>query len=423
MPYLLKIDNLSKSFGGLLAVDDVSLGVLENIVLGIIGPNGSGKTTLLKEIISDLTKKNKRVIYFNLDIEEDSKYFQSQRQLLNKIELEIGKETGFVFIDEIQQKENAGKFLKGLYDMGLPYKFVVTGSGSLELKEKIAESLTGRKYLIEMTPVNFTEFVNHKTAYKYKKNLSAFFELEKEKSEQLLNEYLDYGGYPAVVTASTIDRKIELMNEIFVSYITKDISYLLGVRFPDKFIKLIKLLAVQSGSILNYSQLSQDTGIRVETLKTYLWYAEQTFIIKIIKPYFTNRKKELTKSPTVYFNDLGMMNFAANNFSPAYNKGLLFQNFVYLLLKGKYTGGLSEINFWRSKDKAEVDFVVSDGNVIIPVEVKYKKIIKPQVSKSFRSFINDYKPVKGFIVCIDSVTEDIIIDGCRVDFIPFWKLF
>jgi predicted AAA+ superfamily ATPase len=307
--------------------------------------------------------------------------------------------------------------------MGLPYKFVVTGSGSLELKEKIAESLTGRKYLIEMTPVSFTEFVNHKTAYKYKKNLAAFFELEKEKSEQLLNEYLDYGGYPAVVTASTIDRKIELMNEIFVSYITKDISYLLRVRFPDKFIKLIKLLAVQSGSILNYSQLSQDTGIRVETLKTYLWYAEQTFIIKIIKPYFTNRKKELTKSPTVYFNDLGMMNFAANNFSPAYNKGLLFQNFVYLLLKGKYSGGLSEINFWRSKDKAEVDFVVSEGNVIIPVEVKYKKIIKPQVSKSFRSFINDYKPVKGFIVCIDSVTEDIIIDGCRVDFIPFWKLF
>lgn len=389
----------------------------------IIGARQTGKTTLLKEIISDLTKKNKRVIYFNLDIEEDSKYFQSQRQLLNKIELEIGKETGFVFIDEIQQKENAGKFLKGLYDMGLPYKFVVTGSGSLELKEKIAESLTGRKYLIEMTPVNFTEFVNHKTAYKYKKNLSAFFELEKEKSEQLLNEYLDYGGYPAVVTASTIDRKIELMNEIFVSYITKDISYLLGVRFPDKFIKLIKLLAVQSGSILNYSQLSQDTGIRVETLKTYLWYAEQTFIIKIIKPYFTNRKKELTKSPTVYFNDLGMMNFAANNFSPAYNKGLLFQNFVYLLLKGKYSGGLSEINFWRSKDKAEVDFVVSDGNVIIPVEVKYKKIIKPQVSKSFRSFINDYKPVKGYIVCIDSVTEDIIINGCRVDFIPFWKLF
>jgi predicted AAA+ superfamily ATPase len=389
----------------------------------IIGARQTGKTTLLKEIISDLTKKNERVIYFNLDIEEDSKYFQSQRQLLNKIELEIGKETGFVFIDEIQQKENAGKFLKGLYDMGLPYKFVVTGSGSLELKEKIAESLTGRKYLIEMTPVSFTEFVNHKTAYKYKKNLAAFFELEKEKSEQLLNEYLDYGGYPAVVTASTIDRKIELMNEIFVSYITKDISYLLRVRFPDKFIKLIKLLAVQSGSILNYSQLSQDTGIRVETLKTYLWYAEQTFIIKIIKPYFTNRKKELTKSPTVYFNDLGMMNFAANNFSPAYNKGLLFQNFVYLLLKGKYTGGLSEINFWRSKDKAEVDFVVSEGNVIIPVEVKYKKIIKPQVSKSFRSFINDYKPVKGFIVCIDSVTEDIIIDGCRVDFIPFWKLF
>ena len=75
----------------------------------IIGARQTGKTTLLKEIISDLTKKNERVIYFNLDIEEDSKYFQSQRQLLNKIELEIGKETGYVYNEEIQKKENTRK--------------------------------------------------------------------------------------------------------------------------------------------------------------------------------------------------------------------------------------------------------------------------------------------------------------------------
>lgn len=63
---------------------------------------------------------------------------------MRKIQLEVRKKKGTVFIDEIQRKENAGLFLKGLYDQDLPYKFIVSGSGSLELKEQIHESLVGR---------------------------------------------------------------------------------------------------------------------------------------------------------------------------------------------------------------------------------------------------------------------------------------
>jgi len=77
--------------------------------------------------------------------------------------LELGKERSYVFIDEIQRKENAGFFLKGVFDLKLPYKFIVSGSGSLELKEKIHESLVGRKRLFELTTITFDEFVHHKT--------------------------------------------------------------------------------------------------------------------------------------------------------------------------------------------------------------------------------------------------------------------
>ncbi len=401
--------------------DKVVSNLVRKEITIIIGARQVGKTTLLKEIMAGLKGQGRPVLYFNLDIEEDSRHFRSQQILLDKIRLEAGSGRAYVFIDEIQRKEDAGKFLKGIYDMELPYKFVVTGSGSLELKEKIGESLAGRKYLIEMNPVGFREFVNYKTQYKYENRLGDFFLAETEKTARWLDEYLSFGGYPAVVTAGTVLRKQEIMNEIFVSYITKDISFLLGVREPDKFVRLIQLLAAQSGNILNYSQLSQDTGMRLETLKTYLWYAEQTFIINIVKPYFTNLKKELTKSPTIYFNDLGMLNFSRGNLAGTVRDGLLFQNFIYLILKEYFTTGLSRIHFWRTKDKAEVDFVVHAGTGVVPVEVKFKSLKMAAVSRSFRSFISRYRPETGVIVNLDR-EETLQINGTRVRFVPWWKL-
>ena len=284
----------------------------------IIGARQVGKTTVIKEILPKLDK----TLFFNLDIERDNAHFASQQQFLQRIQLEFGKDRAYIFIDEIQQKEDAGRFLKGLFDMDLPYKFIVTGSGSIELKEKINEALTGRKHLIEMAPVTFEEFVNYKTSDRYENRLDLFFDIEKEQTEIFLNEYLIFGGYPAVVTAETAIRKKEIMDEIFRSYITKDISFLLDVKFPNKFIKLIQLLAVQSGSIVNYSQLAQDTSLSVETLKKYLWYAEQTFIVSIVRPYFTNAKKEITKSPNIYFNDLGMLSFSKANFGIVSTDGM-----------------------------------------------------------------------------------------------------
>ncbi len=338
----------------------------------LIGARQVGKTTLLRKLMQGIAQKGELAVYFNLDIENDAAYTETQNKLLNKIRLEFGDKAGYVFIDEIQQKEDAGRFLKGIYDMDLPFKFVVTGSGSLQLKEKIGEALTGRKHLLHMETVSFREFVNYKTDYKYDSRLDAFFSVEKEKTRAYLNEYLIYGGYPKLVASPDVQTKLEVINEVFTSYLSKDISYLLGVRSIDKFIRLIKLLAVQCGGIVNLSNLASDAGISVDTLKNYLWYAEQTFIISMLRPYFTNSKKELTKSPIIYFNDQGMLNFAGGNLGkPNFNQGFVFQNFVYNLLKVKFQTPVNPVNHWRSKDKAEVDFVVHDSGSIIPVEVKF----------------------------------------------------
>lgn len=388
----------------------------------LIGARQVGKTTLLRKIMQDITSKGELVIYLNLDIEDDTTFFASQQKLLSRIRLEFGEKPGYVFIDEIQQKEDAGRFLKGIFDMDLPYKFVVTGSGSLELKEKIGEALTGRKHLLHMDAVSFREFVNYKTNYKYSNRLDTYFLLEEEKTQSYLNEYLMYGGYPKVVTSGDIQTKTDVMNEVFTSYISKDISYLLGVRSVDKFIKMVKLLAVQSGGIVNYSNVASDTGISVDTLKNYLWYAEQTFIISIVKPYFSNPKKELTKSPVVYFNDPGMLNFAQGNFAKIrHHQGFIFQNFVFNLLRIKYQTPITPVNHWRTKDKAEVDFVIQKSEEIIPVEVKFSDLKKKVISRSMHSFIGRYNPAKVWVVNL-SLDEKLVLNNTTIEFIPYWKI-
>ncbi len=388
----------------------------------LIGARQVGKTTLLRKLMQDIAQKGELAVYFNLDIENDAAYTETQNKLLSKIRLEFGDKAGYVFIDEIQQKKDAGRFLKGIYDMDLPFKFVVTGSGSLQLKEKIGEALTGRKHLLHMETVSFREFVNYKTDYKYNSRLDAFFSVEKEKTRTYLNEYLIYGGYPKLVASPDVQTKLEVINEVFTSYLSKDISYLLGVRSIDKFIKLIKLLAIQCGGIVNLSNLASDAGISVDTLKNYLWYAEQTFIISMLRPYFTNAKKELTKSPVIYFNDQGMLNFAGGNLGkPNFNQGFVFQNFVYNLLKVKFQTPVNPVNHWRSKDKAEVDFVVHDSGSIIPLEVKFSNLKNTTISRSMRSFISHYKPERAWIVNL-SLESEMVLDDTTVRFLPFWKL-
>jgi len=390
----------------------------------IIGPRQSGKTTLMDLLREHLDKKGERTLYLNLDIEWDRPHFESQSALLRKIELELGKERSYVFIDEIQQKENAGLFLKGLFDLKLPYKFIVSGSGSLELKEKIHESLVGRKRLFELTTIAFDEFVHHKTGYKYKENLAGFLEIEKDKTHQLLMEYMNFGGYPRVVLASELKEKIQIIDEIYRSIIEKDIAYLLKVDKTEAFSALIKILSSQIGNLINYSELSSTLNISYQTVKKYLWYSQKTFLLDIISPYARNVRKEITKSPVPYFWDLGLRNYALGIFghlgSPS-ECGFIFENLVFLLLREKIRLEATKLNFWRTKDKAKVDFILERGRNVVPIEVKYKSLKKKEISRSLRSFIEKYSPDKAYIVNLD-YNNTLKINKTTLFFLPYYEL-
>ena len=389
----------------------------------ITGSRQVGKTFIMNEIISDFTAKNIKTLFLSLDNDSHQPFFVSQDKLLSKIKLEIG-DNGFVFIDEIQRIENAGLFLKGIYDRNLNYKFIVSGSGSIELKEKINESLAGRKRLIEMHPVNFDEFVNYKTGYKYEGRLNLFYELEAEKIDELLTEYLNFGGYPRIIMEDKTDEKLKIMHDIFRSYIEKDLVFLLKIDRPDMFSLLIKVMAAQTGTLTNYNKISDDIKLSTPTLKKYLWYAEKTFCLNPVTPYFTNPIKEITKSIVYYFNDIGFRNYSLNEMGKINNNqqfGFIFQNLVYKILRENIQWKNYKINFWRTTDKAEVDFILNKQNEIIPIEVKYGDFKNVNFTRSFRSFIDKYKPLQSWIITRNFSMETTIND-CKVLFIPFYQL-
>ena len=391
----------------------------------IVGPRQAGKTTIMKKLEKVLQAEGKPTMFLNLDVEGDRPFFQSQEYLLRRIRLEFGKKPGVVFIDEIQRKPDAGLFLKGLYDLDLPHKFIVSGSGSLELKEKIHESLVGRKRVFEVSTLSFHELVDFRTDYRFSGKLSEFFETDTARSHSLLLDYLNFGGYPRVVAEAEEKEKRALIDEIFSSYLERDIAALLRVEKTEAFGKLIRLLGGQTGQLVNYSELGSNAALSLPTVKHFIWYAQKTFVICPVFPFFRNPRKEITKSPCVYFHDLGLLNHSVGRFGnlqTSTDLGFVFQNMVFLILRDLCCQTGMKLNFWRTTDQAEVDFVLSKGKEVLPIEVKFKDCSEPRLSRSFRSFIEKYSPEKALVVNLTLNTRT-KIGKTEVSFLPYFHLF
>lgn len=385
----------------------------------IVGPRQAGKTTLMRQLESHIKEKRGRTLFLSLDIEMDQPYFKTQSALVERIRLEFGKQKGHVFIDEIQRRENAGLFLKGIYDMDLPHKFIISGSGSVELKEKVHESLAGRKRLFELNTVSLREFIQFKTEYRYEDRLEKYLQINRNDGLRLLLEYLNFGGYPRVVLEDTLAEKLKTIDEIYRSYIEKDIVFLLRVERIEAFGLLIRLLAGQIGNMVNLNELSSTLGISLQTVKNYLNYAEKTFVTRRVTPYFRNLRKEISKAPVIYFNDLGLRNFAARRFGRHLTfdeTGFLFQNLVHHLLLDGARHEVGTIHYWRTKDRAEVDFVVERGRDIIPVEVKSRELRTKEIGRPLRGFIGRYSPSEAWVVNL-SLQDEEVIGKTRVRFL------
>lgn len=391
----------------------------------ITGARQVGKTTILLYLKDKLIKMKvpeSSIKIFNLDLFSDLENIKNQTDFVKYLKEELKNEKFlYVFIDEVQRLENPGIFLKGIYDLNLPVKFVVTGSSSLEIKSKMSEALTGRKKVFYVWPFSFKEYVRVKepTLSKLLKD-KGISQINKNKILGYFYDYAIFGGYPRVALSESNEEKIQILSEIYTSYIEKDIIGYLSVKEPLKYSKLVAILADQVGSGTNFSSISNMLGINIRTLERYIYALETTFIIKAVQPFFTNKQKEIVKMPKIYFIDIGLRNFALrnfNNFLARKDKGNLLENYVFNALMRNNN---LFVNYWRTKDKNEVDFIVKDfyGNTV-PFEVKASEIKRPTVFKNLRIFLEKYHIKKGYIVNLSMEKEEQFNDKSVEFIVPY----
>lgn len=389
----------------------------------IIGPRQVGKTTLLSQLQDYLLgtgSPKSRVLSFNLDLVTDRALFLSQTEFIKFLRERIVEgERLFVFIDEAQRVKNAGIFFKGIYDLNLPVKFVLTGSSALEIKSKIQEPLTGRKRIFHLYPLSFHEYLSHKDSFlveflKSDKKLSRYTE---ERIFEYLSEFIAWGGYPKIALEGNIEIKEQFLKEIYSSYIERDVIGFLNIKNITAFTSFVSILASQIGQLVNTQEISSTLNVERKTIERYLEILQKTFVVDRVSPFFRNIRKEITKMPKVYFLDTGLRNFALHDlkgFDVRYDKGFLLENFLFAEL-GKQTD--AELHFWRTKEKAEVDFVLERRfGEPIPIEIKASKLQSPEISRGFRSFLNSYRPKRAFIVNLGFQGSK-KINGTEVQFI------
>ena len=365
----------------------------------LIGPRQIGKSTMLLQLFQDLKDKQESVYFLNLDRKNILDDLDENPENLFKIcPLQEGKRI-IVFIDEIQYLKDATTFLKLLYDeYSTQLKIIATGSSAFYIDKQFNDSLVGRKKIFQMGTLNFDEFL----LFKGRKDLVAeVIQLKNKKKAKsihenilwaFMDEFVNYGGYPAVVLENNIEAKIELLKEIRDSYIKRDVLES-GVSDQGKFYRMLMLLASQSGNLLNVNEISNTLRITNATVENYLYILQKCFHITLVKPFYNNLRKELTKMPKVYLNDLGLRNVLINYFSPIEqraDKGEVLENLVFRLLSERYDE--DQIKYWRTADGNEVDFVIETSFLKgFSIEVKFnEQDAKPSKYNKFRQNYPDF---------------------------------
>lgn len=357
--------------------DKITVFLKTDDIIVLHGARQVGKTFLLYYLKQHLEESGKTTLYIDL---EDSRLRNILDLGVNEF-LKYLKEEGvypekkpgakiFVLIDEIQYLADPSSFLKLAADHHKEIKLIVSGSSSFAIKSKFKDSLVGRTVNFEIFPLSFVEFLTFKN-YQYNKELLRDKNLTAKKRDELLalyKEYALYGGYPKIVLESSLELKDKYLQQIIDTYIKKDIKDLANIKEIDKFNKLVETLAGQSGNLLDVTELSNTCKLAKQTVENYLFILENTYIIKLVRPYYRNIRGELFKTPKIFFYDSGLMQMLWLKQLQKEVLGNVFETAVFGDLAKYY--GKDNVYYWRTADKKEIDFILRFRNAVLPVEAK-----------------------------------------------------
>ncbi len=376
-------------------IDEILKYLYEKEVIILYGARQVGKTFILYWLKRFLLEKKEQVYYIDL---EDRRYLEVLNQgpeNLEKLLLEQGfniEKRIFVLIDEIQYLKNPTNFLKLIRDHYKNFKLVVSGSSTFEIRKKIGKALVGRALVFEIFGLSFEEFLVFK---EYKSLMGPVLtKVKEEELKELFIEFTLYGGYPKISLTAEKEKKEKYLWQIIDTYLKKDIRDLAEVKETEKFNKLLEVLASQTGQLLDIGELSNTCRLAKQTVKHYLFILENTYVIRLVKPFSKNLRSELFKTPKIYFYDSGLAHLLWLKVISPEILGEIFETVIFSELVKNF--GKQSINFWRTKDKKEIDFILKIQNRIVPIETKVNFTSFSKRSMSY--FLEKYNPSQYYFI-------------------------
>lgn len=316
----------------------------------LTGMRRTGKTTLVKQLLSDLPNKNS--LFLDLERPDNreiflQKNYESIRDTF--IARGLSEQTEMVIaLDEIQYVKEIPSVIKYLSDH-YKIKFIVTGSSSYYLKNVFSESLSGRKKIFELFPLDFGEYLTFRgvntTVIDWTN--TQINKAEYGRLSSCYEEYIKFGGFPQVVMAKSIQDKKDLLADIMSSYINVDVRTLADFGDGRNIYNLTKLLAGRVGSRVDVSKIARLSGLSRPTVTNYLEFLEKTYLVSTVPVHTNSADREIVKARKLYFVDTGLANHLAE-----LSSGAQFENTLFNQL-----ARLGKVAYYALKNGLEIDFI------------------------------------------------------------------
>lgn len=326
-------------------------------VILLYGPRRVGKTYLLSKLIHSQNQTPIKLLSGEDKIVQEA----LSSQVIEQLKQFIG-DTSLLIIDEAQKIPDIGLNLKLIVDHIPDIKVIASGSASFELAQQVGEPLTGRKKTFHLFPIAAMEEIET---------------LDLQYHKSMFEQRLILGSYPELYSIKSREAQHAYLHELVNSYLLRDILELDSIRNARKLMDLLTLLAFQIGKEVSLSELGNQLELHKDTVFRYLDLLEKTFVIRNVRGFSRNLRKEVTKMSRYYFYDNGIRNAIINNFNSLKlrdDTGMLWENYlVSERLKKQGYGGLYANNyFWRTYDQKEIDWVEEREGKLYGYEFKFK---------------------------------------------------
>mgnify|MGYP001546734214 FL=1 len=378
----------------------------DDSVVVISGIRRCGKSTLLQSIRN---KSKEQDYYLNFDDDRLIHFKVEDFQLLLELFGErYGKQKTFYF-DEIQNIKGWERFVRRLHDYG--NKVYITGSNASMLSKELGTHLTGRYQQVELYPFSFLEYLILNRIEP--QLLDPFKTDDKALLKGSFNDYFQWGGFPAFLKS----KHPEYLKSLYESVLYRDVMVRNGITNEQELLELMFFVTSNTGKLISYNSLAKVIGVKnATTVKQYLGFLQDAYMLGLVSKYDTSVKKQLHNPKKVYGIDLGLIRHLS--FQHSENQGRLLENLVYLELKRKTK------SVYYHQSKVECDFVIKEKNRITQaIQVcwsLYDDHTRQREISGLLDAMAAYQLKEGLILTEDE-NDNLTINDKSITIMPVWR--